>query len=445
MTAEAEHQPVTAVEADQAFASLERFNTLLLAVSGGPDSLALLVLVAEWRKKFATLKNDIVVVTVDHGLREASAREAAFVSGIAAASGVRHVTLRWEDDKPTSGIPNAARTARYALLDGYARSINGGQSVAVLTAHHQDDQAETVFMRLMRGGGVDALAAMRVERALQEGSPARLIRPLLDFPKARLIATLQNAGVQWIEDPTNSDTQFERAAVRQTLAVSGVTAAALARTARRMREAADGLDYAAANFAATLGLSFPGGVSAHIDRQAFDAGPMILRQRVLRDLIALFGGATPPPEMLEIENLSERIRPHQDVRATLGGATISAGLRSVRVWRELGRINTAGLALQAGVKCVWDGRFRVGYDCDADTAHPAISVRLLGDTGLRAISEDIPASRRTPAPAAQGLPAFWAGDTLLAVPALGVLTDAGKRLPALRLTCDPIRAAALDT
>lgn len=440
MTPEREHQPVTTAELNTAaFASLDFFDTLLLAVSGGPDSLALLVLVAEWHRQFSVLKKKIIVVTVDHGLRETSAREAEFVASIATAFGFRHETLRWQDDKPTAGIPNAARTARYALLDAYAQSLKGGRSVAVLTAHHQDDQAETLFMRLARGGGVDALAAMRVERALQEGSPVRLIRPLLEFPKARLIATLQDAGVQWIEDPTNIDTQFERAAVRQTLAASGLEAAALARTARRMREAADGIDYAADRFAATLGRSIPGGISAHIDRNAFDAGPAVLRQRVLRDLIAVFCGTTPPPEMSEIENLSERIYPHREVRATLGGATISAGLRYVRVWRELGRISPAGLALEPGARYVWDGRFRVGYDCDADTADAEVSVRPLGAAGFKMICEAIQASRRSPAAAVHGLPAFWQGETLLAVPALGVLTDAGKSRAGLRLTCDPIQ------
>lgn len=444
MTAGQANQAITTEELNTAvFGSLERFNTLLLAVSGGPDSLALLVLVAKWRKHFAVLKQKIIVVTVDHDLRKTSAREAEFVSGIAAASGFRHVTLRWEDDKPTAGIPNAARNARYALLNSYAQTLNGGKFVAVLTAHHQDDQAETVFMRLARGSGVDALAAMPVERTLQEGSPALLIRPLLNFPKSRLIATIKDAGLNWIEDPTNTDTRFERAAVRERLVSSGLNAAALARTARRMREAAKGIDYAADRFAATLGLSTSGGISARINRDAFDAGPMILRQRFLSNLIALFGGATPPPEMLEIENLTERIGPHAEVRATLGGATISAGLRYVRVWRELGRISTAGLALKPGGRYIWDNRFRVGYDCDADTADDQVSVKPLGAAEFRTIYEDIQVSRRTPAAAAYAVPAFWAGETLLAVPVLGVVMDAGKSRAGLRLTCDPIRDPAL--
>ena len=169
---------------------------------------------------------NVRVATVDHRLREESGREAEIVAGHSAALGFYHTTLRWEGAKPARGIPNAARNARYELLEAHARSFS--ENSAVVTAHHQDDQAETVFMRLARGGGVDALAAMRDERDISDGSPVRLVRPLLGFSKARLIASLNARGVSWLDDPTNSNMKFERARVRQTLEASGLDAAALA-------------------------------------------------------------------------------------------------------------------------------------------------------------------------------------------------------------------------
>lgn len=446
MTAEPQHQAVSASEAEQAFASLEPLQTVLIAVSGGPDSLALLYLLAEWAKRRVPLAPKLTAATVDHQLRVESAAEAAIVAEHCGRLGVPHTVLKWQQ-KPWSGLMAAARDARYELLARHLETIAGLGPAAVVTAHTLDDQAETLIMRLKRGSGVEGLAAIPARRAISAGSEIQLVRPLLVFAKTRLIATLQSRGIMWCDDPTNSDAHYERVRVRrlmQNLEQSGLTAAALARTADRMRDASEGLDYGYNFFKATLVLGHNGGMFATVDRKAFDAGPAILRQRVLRDLIALYCGTTPPPEMLEIENLSDRLRPHSEVRATLGGATISAGLRYVRVWRELGRIEASGLALVPGVRYLWDGRFRVGYDCDADAAGTGISLRPLGPAGFKTISAEIEANSQSPAAAIHGLPGFWADDTLLAVPVLGVVTQAGKSCAGLRLTCDPIAATGLD-
>jgi len=156
-----------------------------LAVSGGSDSTALMVLMAEWIVQSGQSLQACTVITVDHRLRPESASEAEAVARQAAALGLRHATLVWEGDKPRTGLQAAARVARYRLMAAYARAHGIG---TILSAHTLDDQAETLLMRLARGSGLDGLAG--IAPAARLGS-LRLLRPLLDTPKARLRATLE--------------------------------------------------------------------------------------------------------------------------------------------------------------------------------------------------------------------------------------------------------------
>ncbi len=132
-------------------------TNILAAVSGGPDSVALLALLADWAKSNGRGIR-VFAATVDHGLRPESAQEAADCGRLAAQLGIPHAVLRWEDPKPATGLQESARIARYGLLAAHARSIG---ATHVATAHHADDQAETVLMRLAAGSGIAGLAAMR--------------------------------------------------------------------------------------------------------------------------------------------------------------------------------------------------------------------------------------------------------------------------------------------
>ena len=407
---------IAADEADRAFERLRNFRTIVLAVSGGPDSLALLALVAEWRDRMGRFTPAISVATVDHQLRARSDIEAQAVAEIAAQFGLPHTTLQWNGDKPATGIPDAARAARYALLDEHARTLSGGESAAIVTAHHQDDQAETIFMRLLRGGGVSALAAMPIERALARDTHVRLVRPLLTFAKSRLIASLANRGISWFDDPSNDNATFERVRVRQTLAAAQISASPLATAARRMRDADDGLRFAATSFAQSIGFLTEHAIYARCDRQAFDNGPVILRQIILDRAIAHFGGATRAPDLSELEALAQRFVNCAPFTVTLGGAVISAGSRYVRVWREPARITAAAATLRSGPAVPWDGRFMVGFEGRG----VAITVKPLGPShqdhsgalGLRTALKDVPRA------AFAGLPAFYAGEALIGVPIL---------------------------
>ncbi|MGI9384089.1 MAG: tRNA lysidine(34) synthetase TilS, partial [Methyloligellaceae bacterium] len=233
--------PIANCELIDLFACLEGRGHVALAVSGGADSLALMHLMARWCALKGLAAPKPTVLTVDHGLRAASAAEAAHVARLARGLGFKPVLLRWDAEKPTSNLQSAARAARYDLMAAHCHTAG---IAAMVTAHHLEDQAETVLMRLGRGSGVDGLAAIPEVSAW---AGIDLLRPLLDLRKARLIATLEAAGVDWIEDPSNLNERFERVRVRRALErleSLGLTADRLALTARRMRRARAALDAA---------------------------------------------------------------------------------------------------------------------------------------------------------------------------------------------------------
>ena len=230
----AEAAPIPAAEARSLFSFLEQMPALILAVSGGPDSTALLWLAARWRKELRRGPR-LIAVTVDHGLRSESKREAQDVAKLARKLGVAHRTVRWTGRKPNTGIQEAARAARYRLLADAARKAG---APCVLAAHTLDDQAETVLFRLARGSGMSGLAGMDGAAPLPSGENHGLVlvRPLLRTPKARLVATLKAAKLPYADDPTNRDPRFARPRLRTLmpdLAREGLTVERLARLARR--------------------------------------------------------------------------------------------------------------------------------------------------------------------------------------------------------------------
>lgn len=229
--------PIADVEAAGLFQPLKGVS-VLVALSGGADSVCLLWLLKRWNGASA-----LAAATVDHGLRSGSAEEAIRTGAFAKTLGVPHRVLTWQGDKPDTGIEAKARDARYALLDRHARET-GAEVLA--TAHTLDDQAETVLMRLAAGSGPAGLAGMRVTGRRPDG--LMHARPLLSVPKSRLLATLRAEGIGWSEDPMNRDGAFARVRLRQAsgaLSREGLTPERLATLARRMARTEDALVHAA--------------------------------------------------------------------------------------------------------------------------------------------------------------------------------------------------------
>jgi len=294
-----EQSPVSASEAKALFAEWKQAPSLILAVSGGPDSVALLWLAARWHR---ALKHGprLVAVTVDHRLRPESGKEAADVKRLARELGVEHRTLRWLGDKPGTGVPAAARDARYSLLLKAAHQCRASH---ILTAHTRDDQAETLLMRMARGSGLAGLGAM-ARQSYRDG--ATIVRPLLDVPKARLVATLDEAGIAYVLDPTNMDARYTRPRFRSLmplLATEGFDASNLARLAARLGRANAALEImtdAAERFLAIRSGS-PG--QSGLDFDAFAGLSEEIRVRVLLRMIRRVG-TEGVPELGKVEVLS---------------------------------------------------------------------------------------------------------------------------------------------
>jgi tRNA(Ile)-lysidine synthase len=283
-----------------------------IAVSGGPDSLALLLLAVAARPGL------VEAATVDHALRPESSEESATVARLCVQLDVPHAVLpiAWSA-KPTTAIQERAREERYALLAGWARE-RGLEAIA--TAHHADDQAETVLMRLNRGAGVRGLAGMRPSSVVP-GSDVTLIRPLLCWRRSELAQVCAAAGLQPIADPSNADQQFERVRIRRQLAdAPALDPAAIARSAAHLAAADEALDWLVESLAL---------VRVVDDQAALRIDPSGLPRELQRRLL-LFAFArfeTDEPRGAELARALDGLVQGRTV--TLGGLKLEGG----RWWR----------------------------------------------------------------------------------------------------------------
>jgi len=297
---------------------VDRFRTALdalapagrigVAVSGGPDSLALLLMA------LAARPGMIAAATVDHGLRREAADEAAMVAEICRARAIPHTILRVTVADDPAGPQAAARRARYAALGAWAER----QGVTLLaTAHHADDQAETLLMRLARGAGLAGLAGIRRARRLAEAPGITLIRPLLDWTKAELEEIVAAAGLVPARDPSNTDERYDRTRARALLAGGWPDPGRVAASAHHLAEAEEALDWAATRLTAER-IDFRG------DEAAIDVTgvPRELRRRLL---LTVFARIAPGAEMRgdAIDRLLRAL--DQGKVATLGGFRCDPG------------------------------------------------------------------------------------------------------------------------
>ena len=394
---------------------------IAVAVSGGPDSLALCLLAERWARARG---GTVAALTVDHGLRPESGAEAAQVRRWLAARAIAHRTLRWTGVPPT-GAPRRgatqaeARAARLALLTGWCRRAG---ILHLLLGHQREDQAETALQRLVHGSGIDGLAAMQPVRLALEpaGGGVRLLRPLLSVPREALAATLAQCNQPWIDDPTNRDTGHARprlAAALEHLAPEGLSASRLARVAARAADDRAALDRLCTDLLAGCAHPSPAGFVT-LDLAALHRAPPALALRALGRAVTTVSGAPHPPRQERLARLARRLLGDNGKAATLGGCRVVPQREGrVLVCREPAAASEV-LSLKPGESALWDRRFVVSL---ARSATPGrFAVRRLGTDGLaQARAAGAPLGpARIPPPARPALPALFDLDGPLAAPHL---------------------------
>jgi tRNA(Ile)-lysidine synthase len=403
--------PITKVETDCLMAPVARFGRMALAVSGGPDSLALLHLGGDFARRHGLAAP--VVLTVDHDLRPGSRAEAETVARLAEELELPHAILTWRHGPIRNGLQAIAREARYDLMAAYCSSHN---IPALATAHHLDDQAETFLMRLKRGSGLDGLAAIPEEG---NWSGLTLLRPLLDVPKARLIATTTAAGLSPVSDPSNIDPRFERVRLRGAMAMLaelGLTPEAIALSARRLRRARSALEATVDAFLNAHSERSPAGY-ASVSMPALLTVPEDVGLRALARLVVAVGGSNRPVRLAKLEALFEGLRA-SDVRAqTLGRCQILPVDDRLAVFREHRTSSLPKVKLPPGHRLLWDNRFCIDL---GDGEPEPVTVEALGKARAGTLANGKGGLQGVPRLAACTMPACRFGDGRVLLPDLGL-------------------------
>lgn len=403
---------------------------LALAVSGGPDSMALALCAKEWRRKNP---GELVAFIVDHGLRAEAGAEARRTAEVLAALGIEAEILRWEHPPVLARLHETARRARYRLLIDACKKRGIGH---LLLAHQREDQAETILMRLAKGSGIGGLGGMRAEN-LADG--VRLVRPLLSVPKARLEAVCRAAHVAFAADPSNASAKYARGRLRRVmplLAEEGLTVERLADLGARAAEAADALDhYAAMLLRVATKLDAAGVVRIGLDH--FRTAPRATALLALSECLQSVHREDYAPERAPLADLLDALCGDGETPArTLHGCLISKAGSEAAVMREFSAISEA-VKIVPGESATWDGRWLVTLDKNAGQD---FEIRALGNPPHEELDRLAPGLRaRIPQGRARAaLPSLWSGGVLALLPALPQLPVPGPARARLLASWPPV-------
>ncbi|MFW7355811.1 MAG: tRNA lysidine(34) synthetase TilS [Brucella sp.] len=394
----------------------EKASAVIAAVSGGSDSLGLLFLLRDY---MAMLQNPprLIAVTVDHRLRAESKAEAENVGLLCRQYGIEHRILVWDDAKPASGLAAAARTARYRLLVQAARDAGGA---FIVTGHTQDDQIETFLMRKERSAHAEArgLAAMSARSLLDglglEGS-VELDRPLLSVSRQALRDELQGRGINWVDDPSNANTKYERPRIRLGIAAEADRQTVLDQIAEAgaARERDNAALIAALGNPASLRVDVTDALL--VDPQLYAVLPDNVRRLFAGLLAAIAGGRRFLPGDSERSRIERVLSGDDDNhRLTVFGALIERGDNGAphRFLRE--KRNLPKLRLERDKPIIWDGRFRFLNEGKMDFELAAPGRQELADF-LKSQNVEIESRRRE---ALLVSPALYRDGRLFALPFL---------------------------
>lgn len=298
---------------------------IAVAVSGGADSMALVHALARTGKK-------ILALTVDHGLRPESAAEGRQVARwLGKFRNVTHAVIKLDVPKPESGLMEWARDARYKAM---AEACRKARIKYLAVAHHADDQAETFFMRLSHGSGLDGLSGMKTFQPYNE--KLLIYRPFLACTHADLVNFCKKNKIRWIEDPSNKNDSFTRPRLRKALALEGLDARRLAVTQARLARASDALRSIAAMADDTARLN-ESPLLCSYDFKKLTSWPDEIFLRVLRGAVEKLGKGGYGPRLDRLEEMATSLKSATaKTRMTLGGCILEAdpGKNRLNIYRE---------------------------------------------------------------------------------------------------------------
>ncbi len=419
ITAMGSQQRVDRIAFEQRMRSLgaiEAIPHIAVGCSGGADSMALTLLLNDWSRQRGGRTTALIV---DHRLRTGSTTEARQVGNWLAARKIEFRILRRPGFPISSNIQAQARMARYNLLTSWCRQAG---VLHLALAHQLEDQVETFLLRLARGSGVDGLAAMA---NILEMSDVRLLRPLIDVPRDRLIVTLKCFQQPYIEDPSNYNTKFARVRARllsPRLAKEGITSVRLFATTERLGRARAALEDAVTSLAARcVSPRSEGYCIVNVDPLA--NVPEEIRLRLFGRILTCISGSMYPPRLHKLERLSVWLRDGTvDGGRTLGGCRVIWWKKNLLICREAAAVKDV---LPMSRDLLWDKRFRLNTTFSRKIMKD-IMVRRLGTAGWRQIVSARPAIRNNMLPSVVRLtlPALWALDEVVMVPHLKYVHEA---------------------
>ena len=340
------------------FEPIAQEKSIGLAVSGGSDSLGLMLLVHSWLQAEGR-GTDIVVYCVDHRLREESAGECAEVARLAADLGFKSRTLIWRGEKPDTGVQAAARVARYRLI---GREMQKDDVHILLTGHHMQDQSETVLMRLAHSSGISGLAGMR---QFSEVEGVTLFRPLLKMRREYLADIVSKAGYVPADDPSNGNEKYERVRWRKLLPkleAQGLTGDILERFALRMGRAEKALGEIAENIF-TKNVKFDQFGVCSLPLNLLKTQPDEIALRIVDHLIVVATGRD-GAELSQLEKLLSALLDEGFPGGVICGCKLEIWRGNLVAFRESGKILPEMVRLDAGEKLLWDQRFNLENKSD---------------------------------------------------------------------------------
>lgn len=374
---------------------------LAVAVSGGPDSLALLLLAHELAQKKGSY---VIALTVNHNLRSEAKEEALQVKEWAKGRGIQHEILDWNHDRPTSRLQEKARQARYGLLTEWCKH---NQISTVLLGHHQQDQEETFWLRLASGSGLDGLAGMK--QCLVRNDII-FLRPFLSFSKQQIKETLLAKNQEWIDDPSNQSSRFFRGRLRDFLEEEGLSSYRLLDIMNKLQVDADFIQGTLQQAIETTVQLHEGGYLT-IKKQAFNGFHPAIAKRVLSFLVQWFSGEEYGPRSIQVARIMNKIK--KESFFTAGGIYWIFSRDDMYLFREIRAIREKVVLSQLQEPILWDQRFWIDPGLK-DYFSPDTIVGPLGSvSGLKKEVNSLIPKRGWPM-----LPALWEKGKVVAIPHL---------------------------